>query len=258
MATFKFQGKVEPICNEFTLVGSLGAHWEDDIEAPVKLIMDASISFTKGIIEIVCESNLFGTDNYDGAVDWRANYLARSVLNCYAFATGTYLYPALETVVKPDGIKYIIQTRRSNLASLTTILQSHSDGGVDIHPILRLVMTNPTIFAALKDLIEAIPAYNTEVNCARAVEAIRQAMAPTDKRIKAWQVMQDNLNVTERFLQFITEHSKGPRHGDVMKSQFAMVNETIRRSWIVMNRFLEFKKNGDQKLPLSTFPLLDE
>jgi len=70
--------------------------------------------------------------------------------------------------------------------------------------------------------------------------------------------MRDNLNVSQQFLEFITDHSIGPRHGDVLDIPFSIINELIRRSWIVMNRFLEFKKRGDQKLPSSDFPLLDQ
>jgi len=152
---------------EFTMIGSLSAHWEDEIGGPVKQIMDASISVTKGIIEIVCESNLFGTDNYDGHVDLKANYLAKAVINCYAFAKGMKLEAALESVIKPDGVRYNIKAHRPNLEPLVTALHSASDGGVDIHPIFSTVMTNPTIFVAVKELIEAISATETAVNCAR-------------------------------------------------------------------------------------------
>jgi hypothetical protein len=258
MAKYTFHGRVLPIFMEFTMMGSLAARWEDDIGGPVKQIMDASISITKGAIEIVCESNLFGTDNYDGHVDLKANYLAKTVLNCYGFAKGMILRAVLETVIKPDGIKYNIKAHRPDLEPLVTALHSGSDGGVDIHPVLSTVMTNPTIFVAIKDIVEAISATETPVNCARAIEAIREAMAPANDRKIGWQVMRDNLNVSQKFLEFITDTSKGPRHGAVLGISFSVVNETIRRSWIVMNRFLEFKKRGDQKLPLPDFPLLDQ
>jgi hypothetical protein len=52
----------------------------------------------------------------------------------------------------------------------------------------------------------------------------------------------------------IATAAKGPRHGDVTTTTFSANRETIRRSWIVMNRFLEFKKRGNQRLSLSEFP----
>jgi hypothetical protein len=68
--------------------------------------------------------------------------------------------------------------------------------------------------------------------------------------------MRDSLNIDQPYLEFITEHSKGPRHGDVKGSTFSATRETIKRSWIVMNRFLEFRKRGNRPLSLSEFPLL--
>jgi hypothetical protein len=258
MAKYIFHGTVLPVFMEFTMIGSLTAHWEDEIGGPVKQIMDASLSITKGVITIVCESNLFGTGNYDGNVDLKANYLAKGVLNCYGFAKGMILRAVLESVIKPDGIKYNIKAHRPDLEPLVTTLHSSSDGAVDIHPVLSTVMTNPTIFVAVKDLVEGISATETPVNCARAIEAIRESMSSANDRKMGWRMMRENLNVSQKFLELITDTSKGPRHGAVLGISFAVVNETLRRSWILMNRFLEFKKRGDKKLPLSEFPLLDQ
>ncbi len=241
---------------KFTMKGVQSVHWEADIGEPEKLIMDATVSIADGIIEVVCESNLFATDNADGHVDLNANYLAKSVINCYGFAKGLQLQAVLETVVKPDGIKYNIQAHRPNLEPLVTALHCGSDRVVDIHPILPIVLTDPTIFVAVKDLINAISPTEASVNCARAIEAIRQAMCPADRK-QGWKLMRDNLNLSQPFLEFITEHSTGPRHGKVLDIPFSAIIETTTRSWKVMNRFLEFKKRGDAKLPISEFPLLD-
>jgi hypothetical protein len=147
------------------MIGSVSAHWEDEIEPTVKLIMDASATITKGAIEVICESNLSGSDNYDGHVDWKANYLARSIVNSYAFAKGMYLNAILETVVKPDGIKYNIQAHRPNLEPLVTALHVGHDGGVDITPLMLLALRDPIIFVALKDLIGSVDSGETLVNC---------------------------------------------------------------------------------------------
>jgi hypothetical protein len=45
---------------------------------------------------------------------------------------------------------------------------------------------------------------------------------------------------------------------NIASAKFGEIHGTIKRSWIVMNRFLEFKKRGDEALPLSDFPLLDQ
>jgi hypothetical protein len=261
MARFLFAGRVFPLFNEFCMEGCVNAHFEAELEPTAKLVMDASVMINKGVIQVTCESNLFGTEDYDGQVDWRANHLVRSVVSSYAFATATHLEPVLESVIKPDGIKYNIQARREALRPLVTALHVGSRGGndiVDIKPLLTLALQNPTIFVALKDLVDGINAGETVVNCGRAIEGLRTCLAPANDRKAGWRIMRDNLNITQSFLEFITDQSKGPRHGDVYGVQFSAINETVRRAWIIMNRFLEFKKRGEKQLPLSEFPLLDK
>ncbi len=259
MAIFRFYGKVLPTFKEFTMIGSITANWNDQIDPPVSLIMSATLSITKGMVEIICESNLSGTPNYDGHVDLRANDLARSVVNCYSFGKGLGLSVILETVTKPDGIKYNLQAHRPDLEPLVTVLHSRHDGGINIQSILPTIMADPTIFVALNDLISSIAhAQDAPVKCGRAIDAIRQYMAPANDRKAGWPAMRESLNITKPYLDFITDQSKGPRHGDVKSTTFPDTWETIRRSWIVMNRFLEFKKRGgNQPLSLSEFPLLN-
>ncbi len=240
------------------MVGAVTANWNDPIDPPTSLIMSATLSITKGIVEIVCDSNLFGTENYDGHVDLRANDLAINVVNCYAFAKGLGLKIILDTVIKPDGVMYNIHSHRPYLEPLVTVLNSSCDGGVDIQGVLPIIMADPTIFVALDDLISAVTeAREVPLKCGRAIDAIRHAMAPTVERKHGWPIMRDNLNISRHYLDFIIDESKGPRHGDVMNTTFPAIKEIITRSWNVMNRFLEFKKRGDQRLSLSDFPLLD-
>jgi len=255
MATFRFTGKVLPTFKEFTMIGSFTANWNEQIDPPVSLVMSATLTITKGIIEVVCESNLFGNDNYDGHVDWRAHYLAQSVLSCYAFAKGLKLDAIFETVIKPDGIKYNIQAYRSDLEPLVTALRG-PDEGVDITSMLLLLLPSPTVFALFKDLVGSLDSKESLVNCARAIDGIREYMSPGTDKAQGWKLMRDNLNISQDFLKFISEGSKGPRHGNVANMQFVTINESRRRSWIVANRFLEFKKRGDKQLPLADFPLL--
>jgi len=257
MAKFIFNGRVLPTFKEFTMVGSTTANWNDPIDPPVSLVMSATTSITKGVVEVICESNLFGTENYDGHVHLRANDLARTIVNCYAFGKGMGLSVIFETVIKPDGIKYNIQGHRPDLEPLVTVLRSRHDGGVDIYGILPIVMADPTIFVALNDLIDSITqVQDAPVKCGRAIDAIRHSMAPAHDRKAGWPTMREHLNIEQAYLEFITDQSKAPRHGDVKTTTFRISRETIKRSWIVMNRFLEFKNRGNQRLPLSEFPLL--
>lgn len=258
MPTYKFSGRVLPLFNDFRVSTPVTANWNDPINPPISLAMTATLTIDNGIIDILCASNLSGTDDYDGQVYLRALDLASAVVSTYAFGKGIGLSVVLESVIKPDGIKYNIQERRPQLEALVTALHSRQDGGIDITAILPIILSDPTIFVALTDLIGSINhTKEAPVKCGRAVDAIRHYMAPQNDRKAGWPAMRSSLNLGQSFLEFITESSKGPRHGDVKGGTFSNVEEIIRRAWIVMDRFLEFKKRGDQPLAITDFPLLD-
>jgi hypothetical protein len=258
MAIFRFGGRVLPISQEFTMFGSLTVNWKDVIEPDVTLEMSASISITRGIVDILCDSNLHGNANADGQVHLRASDLANAVVNIYGFGKGVGLSVALENVVKPDGLKYTIEESKPDLAQFVTVLHPFKDARVDINPVLPIVLGDSTIFVALNDLVGSITRIqDAPMKCGRAVDAVRHAMAPADDRKGGWPAMRDKLNVTQPFLEFLTEQSKGPRHGDLKGGTFEINQEVLRRAWIVLNRFLEFKKRGDQPLPVQDFPVLD-
>jgi hypothetical protein len=70
--------------------------------------------------------------------------------------------------------------------------------------------------------------------------------------------MRAALNATKPYVQSITEMSHGTRHGDWSTERSEEeARKTTERAWILMNRFLEYRKRGDQSLPLTDFPLLD-
>lgn len=257
MGSYRFTGKVLPFFKQFTMVGPIQAKWKDNIDPPTVLEVQATLSISCGNIDILCESNLPQTVEYDGQVHSRALDLAVAVITSYGFAKGLGLSAVLETVVKPDGILYNLHDYHPNLESLVTALRAQNDGGIDVNLVMQIVMSDPTVFVALTDLVQSLVMFKeVPLRCGRAVDAIRHHMAPRDDRKAGWPTIQDNLNLSETFLKYITEASKGPRHGDVRDSTFATSQEVLKRAWIVMNRFLEFKKRGDQKLPLDAFPAL--
>jgi hypothetical protein len=163
---------------------------------------------------------------------------------------------SIETVVKTDGVTYNIQEQQPDLAPLVTALDTR-EGGINVTTLMPLVLSDPTIFVALSDLIGSVNrTQEAPIKCGRAVDAIRHYMAPQNDRKAGWPTMRDNLNLSQPFLEFITEISKGPRHGNIIGTTVAANKEAMRRAWIVMNRFLEFKKRGGQQLPLADFPPL--
>ena len=228
MATFRFFGRVLPKSSNMTLTGFVIKHWDDP---SIGLSMDARLIIKDSVVEVFCDSNLSGNDNYDGHVHFHAMDLARSVVNGFAYARGLGFAIILDSVIKPDGIEYDINDQRPDLAELVTAFRTGSQqGSVDLSGMLEIILTEPLIFLSLNDLVSSIAApQHAPVNCGRVVEAIRELMSPGDRK-GGWAVMRERLNLTQQYLTFITDQSKGPRHGDPRGLRFADIQETIRRS----------------------------
>lgn len=239
--------------------GSVSTHWDDP---SIKLIMDAALTIKDGNIEVVCDVTV-STDDGDGQVYFRVLDFASSIVYSYAYAKGMGLTVILETVTKPDGILYNIREKRPELEALVTAFDSsvglQGQHGIDVNRMLPTVFSDPLIRVALNDLVSSlIQTQYAPINCGRAIEAVRILMTPGtgDDKKRGWLAMRENLNLSQEYLEFITDQSKGPRHGYMKDIPFTAINETLKRAWVVMNRFLEFKKRGDARLPSSEFPIL--
>ena len=68
--------------------------------------------------------------------------------------------------------------------------------------------------------------------------------------------LQESLNLTKEYVQFISELSAGPRHGTIDPQDPIEVMEVRRRAWVIANRFLEFRKRGSVDLSEPSFPRL--
>jgi hypothetical protein len=91
----------------------------------------------------------------------------------------------------------------------------------------------------------------------RAIEALAQIISPGERNDnKRWIKLRDALNLSKPYLMVITEHSKGPRHGNYFEPRTVPDEDIRMRAWTIMNRFLEYRKRGAIGLPLSEFPLL--
>jgi hypothetical protein len=257
MHIYHFRGRVFPLFKEFTLAGEIEGHLKEQVGgSPAPLTIDARLTITKAAINIICESNASGEDCYTRAYFF-AYDLAHSVTGLYGFRNGLALSVLLETVTKPDGVLYNLHHYHPNLEGLVSVLTTQQDGGINIGDVLPIILSDPTIQVALTDLLETLEATReAPFRCGRAVDAIRHSMVMGKERKEGWARMRDCLNVSEEYLSFITEESKGPRHGDVKTNAWDASREILSRSWSIMNRFLEFKIRGSQPLPRDLFPLL--
>jgi hypothetical protein len=149
-----------------------------------------------------------------------------------------------------------MQTSLGPLCTAFTI--TSEEPSKSFNEVAGLVFKETSLFMALNELIETVSYPHVSVtNCARVVERLRHLIAPNvHKKQQSWRVLRQTLRVEKAYLEFITKHSTGPRHGDPTFVPGNIAQESMRRTWIIMNRFLEFRKRGNQPLPEAEFPLL--
>src|SRR6185312_11433371 len=121
------------------------------------------------------------------------------------------------------------------------------------------VLSDWKLAHAFDDLIHAISVpHVSSVNCARAIEGLKHLLstdAMNDKQ--RWEHMRNVLNLSKDYLSLITKSSEENRHGKRSRVEGDVASDVTRRSWTIMNRYLEFRKRGSaDPLPADQFPLL--
>jgi hypothetical protein len=120
-----------------------------------------------------------------------------------------------------------------------------------------MITGDKAMTVALNDLILAQPPNLAKINCARAIEGIRHIIAGQETdRDKAWLIMREALKVDKRYLYLIIGNSFARRHGESTIIEEKTIQEILRRSWIIMDRFFHYRLHGDIPLSIDQFPLL--
>ena len=204
-------------------------------------------------VDVECRVEKFDASNYiylhNVAFD-----LARVAVDLLAFSTGFALSTTFEYFVHPDGTQEALAPRMPELAALCTAFRSGDDS---FNEVFRLVAIDIELFMALRDLIESISTPHIgPINCGRVLDAIRRMIAPGAEPRKAWPAMQVALNISAPYQKWITDLSADPRHAD--RSYITGVDAVMatKRTWAIMNRFLEYRKRGSKPLTDPEFPAL--
>lgn len=228
--------------------------WHDQY---TKQVMKITTRIDASIIDVEIDAPVFNEQDPSSFL-MRAWDLARAAVDLYSFKVGWGLSIIIDTLVKPDGSVATIMPKMETLAPYSTALNTSDPAVNNFDVCYRLLLAEPALFMAMNDLIVSITLpHHAAVNCARAVEGLRVLMAPAGTpRQQAWPIFQENLNIDRAYREYVTDVSTGPRHGDRAFIPGDIVTETVKHSWIMMNRFLEYRKRGSHPLPLAEFPLL--
>jgi hypothetical protein len=168
------------------------------------------------------------------------------IVDAIAFSKGVGVTVVVDHCEKPDGTSGPIGLRDDDLKNACSI--GYND-------LLALADTEPQILGHIHALVLSVLRPTDAVNCARALEGFRRLLSQGPDK-QQWAFMQENLNLSQSYLKFVSDLSRQPRHGSLGAQSFGNIGKTRIHAWNAANRFLEFRKRGNIKLAEVDFPLL--
>lgn len=261
MPVFKVMGKVEPpwvpISFEFQPKVKYRIA-EKDID------LECTIAIEQSDVVVTCDVNRWDGDTLAWVLQYIFDWVSAEV-DLFTFAAGIVFAVHFDRAEYPDGSAHQLMGTPSDQAALVTAYKVTSTGDSfrgELRDLLPIVVGNPTLMLALRDLASALRYGNNSLtNCGRAIEGLRKALWGKDEAANAelqlaWERLRNTLRVSKDYLQVITDASRGPRHGSSAYIPGPVRCDVLKRAWIVMNRFLAYRLGGDQPLPAGPYPIL--
>jgi hypothetical protein len=228
--------------------------WEEQ-----NIIFKFLVKINNSTINVECTVPKFEPEWF--AEMYKRSYdLAKTAVNLACFAIGEGLICVLEFAILPDGTPSILRLTDPRLGQYCN---SYKLGDPDpanqktFNDVAVMIATDWEFFLTLNDLVESITTPQiAAINCGRVIDSIRRQIAPTLSANAAWQEMHKALNISRSYQEFISDKSKGPRHGDRKFISGADLAEITKRTWTVMDRYIEYRLRNKKSLTEPKFPLL--
>jgi hypothetical protein len=253
MPFLHLRGRVLPEHSDITIHDAENVFWkpDDPDEDPIGF----RIEIKNSRIDAICHFDSYETAD-KSSLYRQAIELCRVYVDLIAFRKGLPLTVLLDYYVMPDRSLKPIDFEYAHLGELCTafILED-----VSFAAMRSIFLEDPALIPLMNDLVAAIShTHIGPINCGRVIDGLRKRIeevfgCPEEL---SWQLLRELLNLEKPYLKYTTDLSKNPRHGNYTHIHFEEINEGLRRSWTVMNRYLEFKKRKDAPLPLDEFQLL--
>jgi hypothetical protein len=262
MPNVLFKGRIFP---SSMTVNSSDPNWTnwgtEDLGFPI--FMKATIQ--NSTVEVTCSVERFDPA-YLNTLFARANDLVHASIDMIAFATGNSLFVDIDTAVRPDGVTEHIEKRIPALGALCTAYKVPAvepQERTEFERIRQVIIGEPALLGSMMDLGYTLTFHHViPTNCGRVLDSLRKAVAPVtgkreDKK-KEWEILREIVNVKIDYINWISAYSIEPRHGNREKEiPEDVLNEILRRTWNVMNRFIQYRKSGNSPLDPIKFPVLD-
>jgi hypothetical protein len=256
MPTIHFLGKIVPFTGYSTTMWDLPTINYKSPDTGIETTI--TIQVKGSMIDVECAMPRF--DQRDlSAIHKIAYDSARAAINVVSFATGITLAVVFDQLVNENGTTTAFVIHHPDLGKLCTAYTMEVNKEfAGVGDVLGIILREPGLFLALDDLITSTSLHHLiTVNSARSIEGLRHAMTPVAmSRDQEWEVFRTNLNLDKNYIRLITDHSIASRHGEGTFVPGTITAEIARRSWTIMNRFIEFRKRGNLALPIAEFPLL--
>lgn len=184
----------------------------------------------------------------------RAYDLARGLLDLAGFLQGRGFSMQFHFLQLDDGEPSPIDYVNPDLPALLTILGDEDA----FDKVARGPLSKPEVFGALNDLVLGLSQlHHSTVNCARATESIRHIFQADGERDEdGWRRMRAALRFDRSYLDLIVKTSRQQRHGKRAWVSGDIATEVIRRSWVVMDRYLAYAIGGEVPLDPVKYPVL--
>lgn len=185
----------------------------------------------------------------------RAYELATAAVDLYAFSKGWALSVLLDD--------YIIDGQKRAIAFSETSVASPCNGISNENDFLQAwehLLENFNLKFAFRDLISSLSTLNySSIAACRALESIRTSIAPDGSDDKeGWKLLREKLRIERKYIQYITDSSREPRHGNRGAVFGEDQLEITHRVWKIMDRYMEYLKRGaNEILPEDEFPILN-
>jgi len=214
------------------------------------------VKIVESNITVECDLDRY-EERFDSELYKRATDLARACVNLIAFDTGFGLTAMIEVIELPNGMRKAMHRREIISPDGHSAYSLDASRAAEFDQVFKLVIQEPPLFIALDDLIKSITEQHTSAaNCGRVVDRIRRIIAPSLDGTAAWQEMHKALNLSRSYQEWVSKLSTGTRHGDNAFVPGAITSEAMRRTWAILNRFLEYRKRGSHPLTAPDFPEL--
>ena len=216
-------------------------------------------TIARSIGEVICDLDEYLPIQI-GAIHARAHDLASACLDLGSFATGTPATLLFDEIVFPTGERKPLWIAEHDLAKLCTayaVGNPSEEQRREFASMMNMVLGDYPLARAINDLTQTLHSQTqAAINCGRVLDGLRKIEAPEKSKIDGWAMLQKALNADVSYMNYITQRSVEPRHGDRSIPPLDQTDEIQTRTWSIMNRYLEYRKRGRQALDLIYFPLL--